>query len=97
MASACERTGAGAGFPDADYTAIGAGIGGFLIGALNDTLAPRFGDEAIRYSLLSMPIVIVIAALFYWLATRTIAADVAKAQSVSTAQSGGDRDASVTQ
>ena len=76
------------------FNFIGAGIGGFLIGALNDTLAPRFGDEAIRYSLLSMPVVIVIAAVFYWLATRTIAADVAKAQSVS---SGGDRDASVTQ
>ena len=54
----------------------------------------RFGDEAIRYSLLSMPVVIVIAAVFYWLATRTIAADVAKAQSVS---SGGNRDTSVTQ
>lgn len=64
------------------FNFIGAGIGGFLIGALNDALAPRFGIEAIRYSLLSMPVVLVFAGVFYWLATRTIAADVERARSL---------------
>ena len=84
------------------FNFIGAGIGGLLIGALNDALAPRFGEEAIRYSLLSMPVVIVLAALFYWLATRTIEADVQTAQSPSATPSSDhgrikDRDASMTQ
>jgi MFS family permease len=30
---------------------IGNGAGPFVVGVLNDLLAPRFGDEAVRYSL----------------------------------------------
>ncbi len=62
------------------FNLIGAGIGGVLIGALNDALKPRYGDEAIRYSLLIIPVFATIAAILYFLGTRTIAKDTQKAQ-----------------
>ncbi len=59
---------------------VGAGLGGLIVGALNDALEPRFGDEAIRYSLLVMPCFLSISAVVYYFSTRTIARDVARAQ-----------------
>ncbi len=62
------------------YNLIGAGLGGLLIGMLNDALAPRFGDEAIRYSLMAMPAASVLAGVFYFLGSRTVNRDVEAAR-----------------
>jgi len=62
------------------YNLIGAGLGGLLIGALNDTLAPRFGQEAIRYSLMAMPAASAVAGILYFFGSRTIQRDVDRAR-----------------
>ncbi len=62
------------------YNLIGAGIGGLLIGALNDALAPRYGEEAIRYSLMAMPVATAIAGVLYFFGSRTIERDVERAK-----------------
>ena len=62
------------------YNLLGAGLGGLLVGMLNDHLAPRFGDQAVRYSLLLLPVVLLVAATLYLLGARTVNRDVAAAQ-----------------
>lgn len=48
-------------------TAVGGGLGPLLIGFLNDSLRGVFGDEAIRYTLMTVPLCWIISgALFYW-------------------------------
>ena len=44
---------------------IGDAVGPTMVGVLNDLLAPRFGDEAIRYSLLIVAVTPVLAALCF--------------------------------
>ena len=44
---------------------IGDAVGPTMVGVLNDLLAPRFGDEAIRYSLLIVAATPVLAALCF--------------------------------
>jgi len=56
---------------------IGLGIAPLVVGALNDFLAVRFGDEAIRYSLLISAATSLLAAVHLLLAGRTIRADLA--------------------
>jgi predicted MFS family arabinose efflux permease len=56
-------------------SAIGGGLGPFLIGLLNDHLARTIGDESLRYTLLTSPALLVLAAAaFYW-ASRTMDQD----------------------
>jgi MFS family permease len=62
------------------YNLLGAALGGLIVGYLNDRLAPQFGDQAIRYSLLMMPVAIAFAALFYLAGSFTIARDVKRAE-----------------
>ena len=64
---------------------LGAGLGGLLIGVLNDLLKPHFGVEAIRYSLLLSPAAALVAAGLYFLGSRTIARDSARALELSPA------------
>ena len=60
---------------------IGLGLGPLVVGALSDALAPRFGDESLRYALmLAVLVVTTWAALHYTLASRTIEADLARAK-----------------
>ncbi|MFQ5416174.1 MAG: spinster family MFS transporter [Myxococcota bacterium] len=54
---------------------IGLGLGPQVVGALNDVLAPRYGDEAVRYSLLFVSLTSAWAALHYALAARTLRDD----------------------
>ena len=56
---------------------IGLGIGPTLVGVLNDVLEPRFGVEAIRYSLLLVIAVNLWAAVHSLLAARTLREDLA--------------------
>lgn len=54
---------------------IGLGAGPQVVGILNDLLAPRFGQQAIRYSLLLVGLTNVLAALCYLAAARTLQRD----------------------
>jgi MFS family permease len=56
---------------------IGLGIAPLAVGALNDWLAPRFGDEAVRYSLLVTGATSLWGVLHSALAARTVRADLA--------------------
>ncbi len=57
---------------------VGLGLGPTLVGWLNDRLEPRFGQEAIRYSLLLVVCANLWAALHSLLAARTLRADLAR-------------------
>ncbi len=59
---------------------IGMGLGPFLMGYLNDALTPDFGQESIRYSLLSVGALGSSAFLFFWLASRSLPRDLAAAR-----------------
>lgn len=57
---------------------LGMGLGPFVIGFMNDTLGPRFGTEAIRYSLLIIGLPHLVAAVMNLRAARTLRADLAR-------------------
>jgi MFS family permease len=57
------------------FNLIGFGLGPWLVGLINDLLEPRFGAEAIRYSLLCILGASLWAALHNALAARTLARD----------------------
>jgi predicted MFS family arabinose efflux permease len=59
---------------------VGAGFGPFAVGVLNDFYAARFGDEAIRYSLLTIACTGIIGAVAFYLSSRTLADDSARAR-----------------
>ena len=59
---------------------IGLGLGPFLMGFLNDALAAQYGDESIRYSLLSVGAVGATAFIFFWKASATLPDDLAAAR-----------------
>ncbi|MDJ0785299.1 MAG: MFS transporter [Myxococcota bacterium] len=49
---------------------VGLGAGPWIVGVMNDQLAPTYGDEAIRYSLLVMTLAGALAAIFFGLCAR---------------------------
>jgi MFS family permease len=51
---------------------VGYGVGPALVGFLNDALAPRLGDDAIRWSLLGAAFVGAASALFFWRCAHTL-------------------------
>ncbi len=54
---------------------IGLGGGSFALGALSDTLAARYGDEALRYAMLAGLVLYLVAALLMWLASTPLRRD----------------------
>ena len=58
---------------------VGLGAGPLVVGALNDLLAPRFGEESIRYTLAMVLVVGVLGASLLWEAARTLREDLAPA------------------
>jgi MFS family permease len=54
---------------------VGMGLGPLVVGALNDAFAPRFGLEAVRYSLMIAAVPHTLAAVFNVLAARTLRED----------------------
>jgi MFS family permease len=55
----------------------GLGIGPSLVGFLNDAFAPTYGAESVRYSLLIIAVMGSFATFFFWLGSRSLAADLA--------------------
>lgn len=58
---------------------IGLGLGPLSVGLLSDRLAADYGTESIRYSMLLIPLVALIAGILLFLATRFIDRDIARA------------------
>ena len=58
---------------------IGLGIGSALVGWLNDHLHARYGDLAIRYSLIAPSVTALLGGMLFWVAARYIVADIATA------------------
>lgn len=56
-------------------SALGAGAGPYIIGALSTALEPTMGQESLRYALLIAPVMLVWAVLHYFLAARTALRD----------------------
>jgi len=54
---------------------IGIGLGTYAIGALSDALTMRFGDDSLRYSILAGTGFYILAALFFFLAARSMDQD----------------------
>jgi MFS family permease len=57
---------------------FGYGLGPLFIGMSNDYLKPTYGPLAIRYSLISMPIMTMVGALFFLWAARYVKRDIQK-------------------
>jgi predicted MFS family arabinose efflux permease len=62
---------------------IGMGLGAMMIGALSDALKPSFGDDALRYALLSFMAFNLWAAYHYWRAGRFVEGDLKRAADAS--------------
>jgi len=58
---------------------IGLGIGPMATGLLSDFLRPEYGDLSIRYALITMVMVNIWCATHYYMATRTLREDLARA------------------
>jgi predicted MFS family arabinose efflux permease len=54
---------------------IGLGLGPFIFGVLSDSLAPAYGQESVRYVLYGAAFLGLIPALFFWLASRRLKAE----------------------
>lgn len=61
-------------------TLLGSGGGPLIVGTVNDYLNPRYGQEAVRYSLLCVPLMSVIGALFFIWAGKYVKEDIRKSQ-----------------
>ncbi|MGE0679498.1 MAG: spinster family MFS transporter [Candidatus Binatia bacterium] len=59
---------------------IGLGLGPQTVGILSDAFSARYGSESLRYALLTLAGVNVWTAFHYFMAGRTLQADLAKAQ-----------------
>lgn len=58
---------------------IGVGLGPFAVGALSDLLAPAFGDESLRWALVVMKALPLLAVWHMWLAARVFTSELREA------------------
>jgi MFS family permease len=61
-------------------TMLGQISGPLIVGALNDALAPQYGELAVRYSMLPGAVTSILAGVMFWLASNRLEADAARAQ-----------------
>jgi MFS family permease len=54
---------------------IGLGLGPQVVGIVSDVLLPAYGAESLRYAMLSVSLIYVWAVFHYWMASRTLRAD----------------------
>jgi len=66
---------------------IGLSLGPAVTGALSDALAPRFGADSLRYALLIVSSLFLWSAIHFYLASRTLEADVARVAEAARAES----------
>jgi len=59
---------------------VGLAVGPAATGALSDLLAPRFGDDSLRYALLAVSMVLLWSAFHFWRAAATLEDDVRRAR-----------------
>jgi hypothetical protein len=64
-------------------TCFGQGIGRLVVGTPNDAWRGQYGIDAVRYSLLSCSIAIILRALLFIWAARWIRADISRAKQAS--------------
>jgi predicted MFS family arabinose efflux permease len=62
---------------------VGMGLGSLMIGGLSDALTPAFGENALRYALLSFMVFNLWAAYHYWHAGHFLEADLKRAREAS--------------
>ncbi len=60
---------------------IGLGLGPFLTGLTSDLLAPRFGDQSLRYAMVLASMTGLVAIVLFYLGARKLPADLARRQS----------------
>ena len=72
-----------AGFSTLISTLVGLCIGPLLVGVVSDAISARFGDEAIRYSLLIPTVAPLLSALVCLVGARRVAGDLANARAES--------------
>ncbi|AUW57167.1 hypothetical protein C1T17_02760 [Sphingobium sp. SCG-1] len=58
---------------------FGSGTAPLIFGLINDALTPSLGSEAVRYTLLLSPVLLIVSAFFFWVASRTADDDTAAA------------------
>lgn len=58
---------------------IGSLVGPVVVGFASEWLTPRLGDEALRYGLMGLSVIILVAALLFWRASHHYVADMARA------------------
>lgn len=59
---------------------LGMGLGGLAVGLLSDALAPFYGSNSLRYSLLAWSPGFLWCAVHFWQASRTVAQDIERVQ-----------------
>lgn len=63
---------------------IGMGMGPQLAGILSDVYNPTYGEESLRYALLTISVVWLWAAVHFFIAARTLKEDIARARALGT-------------
>lgn len=64
---------------------IGLGFGPQTIGGVSDLLRPQYGVKSLRYALVGVSLLNVWAAFHYFMAGRTLPADLARAKAAEAA------------
>ena len=59
---------------------IGLALGPWSTGLLSDALAPRFGDDSLRWALFLVSLLLAWSGLHFWLASRALLPDLARAR-----------------
>jgi len=66
---------------------IGLALGPWTTGLLSDALAPRFGNDSLRWALFIVSLLLAWAGLHFWLAGRALPPDLARARAASERES----------
>ncbi|MET0182658.1 MAG: MFS transporter [Caulobacterales bacterium] len=59
---------------------IGAGLGPYILGIVNDIAKQTYGDQSLRYTLLLVPVSLALSGVFYLISSLTANRDVARAR-----------------
>ena len=63
---------------------IGLGLGPLVVGALSDAYIPIFGEENLRYAMLTALTMGTSGVFFFWMAHRTLLEDISKTEAALT-------------